>query len=139
MEHVRPEMCAEVLEVVSGAEGVEVKAYLIDPESMAVVWMNEAANRGFAEAINRRLPAPLGQVLPVAEALGVRDALVAAATTGDAQHVQASLVSTNKGSMALVASVYRLPDAKLLVLVDQSWQTKHKGADSSAPRRPRHR
>lgn len=138
MRHVYRRDAAEVPEVGSGAEGVEVKAYLIDPETMAVVWMNEAAGKGFAEAITRRLPASLGQVLPVAETLGVREALVAAATTGEAQHLQASLVSTNKGSMALVASVYRLPDAKLLVLVDQSWQAKHK-ADSSAARRPRHR
>lgn len=122
------------IRVATAAEGVDVKAYLIDPQSLAVVWMNESA--GQAALLGKELPAPLGQVFPVADALGVREALVTVASGGEPQHLQANLVSTNKGTMMLVASLYRLPDGHVLVLVDQSWQGK-RSVESGPPRRPR--
>jgi hypothetical protein len=43
--------------------------------------------------------------------------------TGSAQHLRADLVSTSKGSMALAASVYALPDGTVLVLMENSWRS----------------
>lgn len=119
-------------------QAVEVKALLVDPASMQVVWMNEAALAGVLGAESLALPADVERAFPMADKLGLRAALDAAAASSTAQHLQANLVSTNKGSMAIVTSVYRLPDGMLLVLTDQSWQVKHKADEAShAPRRPR--
>jgi hypothetical protein len=100
---------------------VQAKAVLVDPEAMTVLWMNESAAEGLS-APDSAPGASIGQALPLAETMGVAEALRMAAETGEAQHLHANLVSTARGSLEIVTSVYRLPDGKLLVLTDNAWQ-----------------
>jgi hypothetical protein len=119
-----------------------VKAVLIDPASMTAVWMNEAAAQDLADADRESVPGlPIDQAVPLAQILGVPEALRAAADTGAAQSLQASLVSTAQGSVAIVASVYCLPDGNLLLLMEHAWRAKHanKSPDSSRGSRRRAR
>jgi hypothetical protein len=102
---------------------VRAKVILIDAESMTVTWMNEAAAQDVSnEAGELVYGLPLDQAVPIAELLGVPGALRAAMNTGVAQHLNADLVSTAKGSMLITASVYRLPDGKLLLLMEHAWR-----------------
>lgn len=114
---------------------VNAKAVLIDPTSMTVVWMNEAARHDAPDVASDSMPgAPIDQAIPMAEMLGLPAALRSVAKTGVAQHLRANLVSTTKGSVAIVTSVYRLPDGMLLVLTESAWQAAHGKADGSATR-----
>ncbi|MBN1192746.1 MAG: hypothetical protein JXA36_03505 [Coriobacteriia bacterium] len=114
---------------------VRVKVVLIDPASMTVLWMNEAAAESVTGSIDDSAGLPVERVVPMAEALGVGEALNEVASTGVARHLQADLVSTGKGSMALVVSVYRLPGGELLVVAENTWQAKRSKADDGLPRR----
>ena len=121
---------------------VRAKAVLIDPASMTAVWMNEAAAQDLSDADRESVPGlPIDQAVPLAQILGVPEALRAAADTGAAQSLQASLVSTAQGSVAIVASVYCLPDGNLLLLMEHAWRAKHanKSPDSSRGSRRRAR
>lgn len=106
------------------AAPVRAKAVLIDAESLTVTWMNETAAQDTSDAGGVVSGLPLDQVVPIAELLGVPEALRAAAETGVPQHLQADLVSTAKGSVLIVASVYPLPDRKLLLLMEHGWQAR---------------
>jgi hypothetical protein len=102
---------------------VKAKAVLIDPQSMTVVWANEAASEGDAgEAHGALAGLSVDRIVPMAEALGLPEALRAVAETGVARHLRADLVSMARGSVAMVVSVYRLPDGTLLVLIENAWQ-----------------
>jgi hypothetical protein len=119
-----------------GAEA-RTKAFLVDPVSMRVVWMNDAAAEDPLTAAE--LPAPIADAVPVAEALGAPDAVRAAAESGATQHLRANLVSTTRGSVTVVASVHRLPDGAVLLLLENAWQPKHQHAEAAARRPSRRR
>lgn len=98
---------------------VKAKAVLIDPGSMRVLWMNESASQGLSDRdIDSVSGVPIDQVIPMAEASGVPEALRAVADTGVARHLRTGLVSTAKGSVVIATSIYRLPDGRLLVLTE---------------------
>ena len=97
---------------------VTTRAYLIDPATQTVRWRNRAAQdeltgRGRAPGVDD----PIEKALPVAATLGVPAALRAVAETGEAAHLGADLITTSRGGVSLVASIERLPDGALLLLV----------------------
>jgi hypothetical protein len=118
---------------------VRAKAVLVDPASMTVVWMNESASQSAPEAAGAAPRTLIEQVVPMAAAMGVPEALRDVARGGIARHLRADVVSTAKGSMGLVTSVYRLPDGMLLVLTENAWQTGREAPVAGAPLRPRRR
>lgn len=97
--------------------------------------MNEAAAQDFPDAAD---PAsvPLERLSPAPEA---PEALRTVAATGVAHHLRIDLVSTVKGSFAVVTSIYRLPGGMLLVLTENAWQPKHGEGAGGAGRAPRRR
>ncbi len=110
---------------------VKAKAVLIDPQSMTVVWANEAASEGDAGEARGMLPGnSIDRLVPMAEALGIPEALRSVAEAGVARHLRADLVSMARGSVAMVVSVYRLPDGMLLVLIENAWQMGERKAGS---------
>ena len=112
---------------------VKAKAVLVDPQSMTVLWMNESAAQDCSDGEGDfRAGVPLDEAVPMAEALGAPEALRVVADTGIAQHLRTNLVSTSKGGLAIVTSVYRLPDGKLLMLTENAWQPGHGKTDGSA-------
>ena len=119
---------------------VKVKAVLVDPVTMTVLWMDDAAAEDLPEAFEVAYEgAPVAKAVPLAEVIGATTALEQARDTGSAQHVQANLVSTIQGSVALVASVYPVPGGSLLLVIEHAWQPKHREADPSGARRPHRR
>ena len=107
------------------AISVKAKAVLIDPASMTVAWMNESAAQGLADPHGDAAgDVPLESVVPMAESLGVPEAVRAVADTGVARHLQTKLVSTTKGSMAIVISIYRLPEGTVLLVMENAWQPR---------------
>lgn len=114
---------------------LRAKAVLIDPASMTVAWMNASALKDLSGREDSVLGLPVEQAVPMAEMLGLPEALRTAAETGVAQHLRTDLVSTAKGSVEIVTSVYRLPDGKLLVLTENAWQPLHKPTGGNAPGR----
>lgn len=113
---------------------VSTRVGLVDPETMRVVWVNEAAAP--AQPGDEDAPGlPIERFLPLADALGLPGALREAADTGVPRHLSTDLVSTSSGSMAMVASVYRLPDGMLLVVAENAWQVGRKETVKGAPRR----
>ena len=119
---------------------VNAKAVLIDPASMTVVWMNESALQEVPGEDGESVRGlPVAQAVPMAELLGVPEALRRVSDTGVVQHLHTNLVSTAKGIMEIVSSVYPLPDGKLLLLTEHAWQAKHGTTDASESRRPRRR
>lgn len=115
---------------------VRAKVALIDPASMTVVWSNASDTPNQPEQGEMTAAgAAVEQVVPMAAALGVPEALRRVAEIGLPQHLRADLFSTSRGSMALTASIYRLPDGKLLVLTEHTWYVKHETGEGSTPRR----
>lgn len=114
---------------------VKAKAILVDPDTMTAIWLNEAAAHDAGEERDW-VGTPITEAVPLAEILGLGDALRAAADTGESQHVRRSLVATARGGLAVVASVYRLPTRQLLVLIDEDYElaAKRGGDDASSPR-----
>lgn len=119
---------------------VRAKAVLIDPESMTVLWMNEAAAQdhsgGSACSV---VGTSVAEAVPLADTLGIPEALCKTAETGEAQHLRADLVSTSRGSVLIVASVYRLPDGRLLLLMEHGWQATQAASAQDRARRPSRR
>jgi hypothetical protein len=115
---------------------VKTKAVPIDPGSMTVLWMNESASEDVLDMVSDSVPGvSIDQAVPLAKTLGVLEALRAVANTGIAEHLRADLVSTARGSVAIAASIYRLPDGKLLLLMEHTWQVRHGKTGESASRR----
>lgn len=97
------------------------KALLVDPASLKVVWASWAgARRG----------SHLSSTVPMAEEMGVAEAVRAVADTGIIACRSTELISTRRGSMTLVLSFHRLPGGTVLVLMENIWQ--HAGR-SGAP------
>ena len=120
-----------------GAAAVNAQALLIDPGTMTVEWMNEAA----AEAASAHGDAAgpgltVDQVLPLASALEVPEALREVAATGIPRHLRADVVAMRRASVALVVSIYRLPGGKLLLIAEHAVQAGRGGPGGWASRRP---
>lgn len=114
---------------------VRTKAVLIDPASMTLVWMNEAAAQslldresGFSPGMNAEA------VVSMTGTQDVMRALQEVADTGEDRHLQVDLVSTGRGSVTITSSVYKLPGDMLLLLADNSWQVKHRAAEDPSSR-----
>ncbi|HEY3317766.1 MAG TPA: hypothetical protein VGK50_05035 [Coriobacteriia bacterium] len=104
---------------------VKAKAVLIDPASMTVSWINESAAQDFSDRGGDGVCGlPAEEALPMTGAVGVPEAVRYVAETGVARHLRTGLVSTAKGSVAIVTSVYRLPDGRVLVLTENAWQAE---------------
>lgn len=101
-------------------------ATLVDPATMLAVWTSDAGEG----------PAGLVDAVPMADALGLSEALAQVASTGVARHLRADVITTNKGSMGIVASVHRLPDGMLLVITEHAWQPAKTRSVTGAPGRP---
>lgn len=123
------------------SDPVSAKAVLLDPEGATVLWMNEAASQGDADALAGAYErVPVERAIPMAEMLGVPAAIRDVASGGTARHLSVKLVSTGRGSVEVVVSIYRLPDENLLVLIDNAWeQGRKQGAGSDATRSARRR
>lgn len=112
-----------------GGEALPVKAraFVVEPAGMAVTWMNEAALRDLPASASAegQLPEgglPVETAIPLAPVLGLVDALRDVASTGQARHLCTSLVPMSRGSFLMSASLYALPDGKLLIVMEETWQ-----------------
>lgn len=119
---------------------VRAKVALVDPATMSVVWMNEAASADLPDPGS--VPgAPIDDALPMTGAVGVPDAVRSVAACGQAVSLHTKLVSTTKGSLTIATSVYRLPDSMVLVVTENAWQSGRETAAEpgtrSGPRRGR--
>jgi hypothetical protein len=113
---------------------VQARVFLVDARTLTVTWMNEAALEGVPGA-SSVVGDPAVAVIPLAEALGVVDALAAVATDGSPRHLRTDLVSTVRGAVAIVTSVYRLPDGQVLVVSESAWQPGERSPGGSRTRR----
>ena len=139
---LRPKGSGGVREVQSAEDlssPVEAKAVMVDPRTMTIVWMNESASHVVSGQHPGTADMTIGQVLPMAEAMGVPEALREVAATGVARHLRTALVSTVKGSVAIVVSIYRLPEGALLVLAENAWRPAQGPTASGAPAHRRRR
>jgi len=117
---------------------VKAKVALVDPASMTVVWMNESASHNLADPHSDAVgDVSVESLVPMAESLGVAEAVRSVSDTGVAQHLQTKLVSTSKGSVAVVISIYRLPEGLVLLVMENAWQPRQSTGGSS--RRPTRR
>lgn len=108
-----------VPDIEMSATPVDVKAALVDPETLTVLWLNESAAQTVRDAghdPDTRLP--LSDVVPMADALHVPEAVREASSTGTPQHMRADLVGVTQPSIAIIASLYRMPDGNVLILTD---------------------
>lgn len=116
----------------SAEQPVRAKAALIDADSMTVLWVSgapEASQGG---------PVQLEQIVPLAESMGLADAIRAVAETGVPEHLHADLVSSGRGSVTHAVSVYRMPDGKIILLAENTWRHAERSTSGNA-RNPRHR
>jgi hypothetical protein len=129
MKRSRLERSCIVSDTVNAGEPVRAKAALIDPTSLDVVWMNEAAAEGFTVSTAEASGAvPIERVIPMAESMGVPEALRRVRDSGKPEHMRTSIVASARGSIGLAASVYRLPDGMLLVVAENDWQNRERDA-----------
>lgn len=100
---------------------VKARVVVVDSATWTVVWANEAVADAFPDSV---VPAGtlIEQVLPLAVEMGVPGALRTVAMSGEARHFQTELVSTGRGNVTMVTSVYRLPDGSVLVVTENAWQ-----------------
>ena len=120
-----------------GAKAVNAQAVLIDPRTMTVEWMNEAA----AEAASAHGAAAgpgltVDQVLPLAGTLEVSEALREVAETGAPRHLRTDVVVMRRASVALVVSIYRLPAGRLLLIAEHAVRAGRGGPGGAASRLP---
>jgi hypothetical protein len=108
---------------------VRAKAALLDSATATVSWADDPAIQPGT---------PLAEYLPLADSLGVFEALRRVAEKGEPEHLHTSMVSTLRGSVSLVVSLHRLPDGQVLMLSEHGWQAECR--EPGAPKgRPRHR
>lgn len=92
---------------------VSARVVLLEPGTHTVVWTNDPSFPGAAYTLD--------QAVPLHEQLGLSAALGRVESTGGPVHLSTGLVSTRRGTVTVVASVYRLPDGTLLVATENSW------------------
>lgn len=116
---------------------VRTKAVLVDPLTLGVLWANDVAQGDAASAAASDEPPSLEDAIPLAQTVGVREAIGEALSSGVPQHLHADLVSTSKGAMALAISVYRLPGGLALVLAENTWRTEPRTSRPDSVQRAR--
>ena len=104
-----------------------VRAILIEPATMAVLWTNRRPEA--AAAAEEARPPELDELLPMAAALGVPEAVRSVARTGAPEHLRADVIKTARGNLGLDVAVHRLPDGAVLLLAEEAW---HVRSDSRA-------
>jgi hypothetical protein len=113
----------------------KAKAILFDPETLTAVWMNESAAADLPQG-RSILGAQPEDIVPSALAIGVREALWEVADTGETRHLRTALVSTARGALLIVVSIHRLPDDKLLLIMENGFQpVRGPRAENGRPRR----
>lgn len=118
------------------SQAVKAQALLLDPESFAILWANApGAPVSTGQGGDPALALTLERAVPMADTVGVREALRAVADTGIAQHLCVEVVAMARKSVALVISIYRLPDGNLLLLTEHALHVGRGTADSPAARR----
>lgn len=121
-----------------GSAILSAQAILIDPGTMTVVWVNEAASEALPDRGRDSVPgAAVDKVFPLAGQLGVPEALRAVAETGATEHLRADVVAMSRRSVSLVVSIHRLPDGTLLLLAEHALRG-HEAAAARGSRRSRH-
>ncbi|HAL29375.1 MAG TPA: hypothetical protein DCP20_01475 [Coriobacteriia bacterium] len=108
-----PQGATRVAAVYDRESANRAKALLVDPASQTVVW---------ASWTDVEPGSHVASAVPMAEEMGVAEAVQAVAVTGIATSRSADLIPTRRGSMALVVSFHRLPDGAVLVLMENAWQ-----------------
>lgn len=117
-----------------GGAPVKAKAVLVDPGTMRVVWLNEAVAAGLG--IEPGVPAaevPLEAVVPAEGERPPRALLADVASTGRPRHLRADMLANRLGAVAMLTSIYPLPDGMLLVVTESSFLTAPR--EGSAVRR----
>lgn len=110
---------------------VRTKAVLVDPVSMRISWMNESASVGFPDELLSDEAIPVDQIVPRLGDTPVSDFLQAVADSGTPTHLRGDVVTTGRGSLSMVTSVYPMPDGHLLVLTENTWLLDK---DTASPR-----
>ncbi|MGA1822038.1 MAG: hypothetical protein ACMUIG_05890 [Thermoplasmatota archaeon] len=104
---------------------MKAKAVLIDPGSMNVIWMNEAASRDLpVHATSGSEDIGIECVLNLAKVMDLEEILKEVSRTGETRHLRTDLISSSRGKMSVVSSVYPLPDGNLLILSEIGWKAK---------------
>lgn len=117
------------------SQPARAKAVLIDADSGAVLWLNEAASQD--AACDPVVGVAVAEALPIVAALGVPDALAEVAATGVPRHLHTNLVSTSKGTLEIVASIHRIMDGRLLLLMENVWHAGRGAPSGGEPRAKR--
>jgi len=99
---------------------VATQAFLVDPDTMTVGWMNEAAAAAVEDRGAAARGSSVGTVLPLAAALGLPEALREVAASGVTRHLRTDVIGMTRRSLALVVAIHRLPDGELLVLAEHT-------------------
>ncbi|MHB1017817.1 MAG: PAS domain-containing protein [Coriobacteriia bacterium] len=111
------------MEAIEGRDApVKTKAIMVDPETMVILWANEAAAESPSVESAGVVGSAVERVVPLAGQLGVVAAIGRVAATGEPYHVHADLIPTRRGSMVLAVSMYRLPEGTVLVLAQNEWE-----------------
>jgi hypothetical protein len=119
---------------------VKAKVVLIDPSSMTVVWMNEAALQDLADPGADSLPGtPVARAVPLGDTLGLEEAVRSAADSGRPRHLSTNLVSTVRGSVAIAASVYPVPSGEVLLVMENAYRPTHTKPEPGTGRASRRR
>lgn len=105
------------------------KVLLVDPATMRVLWLNDSAQADLGDKPGAGLP--IETAMPLAEKLGAPDALRSTEQDGETRRLRTSLVSTKRGRLDIVCSIYRLPSGELLVLVDTDYVSAPAGRAAS--------
>lgn len=113
---------------------VKTKAIVVDPETMVVLWANEAAAESPSVESAGAVGSAVERVVPLAGQLGVVAAIGRVAATGEPYHVHADLIPTRRGSMVLAVSMYRLPEGTVLVLAENEWEHAARAESGRAAR-----
>lgn len=104
---------------------VKALVLLVDPSSQEVLWANDAVLSSLAErGADPDLASILSEALPLSDVLGLGEMIARVASTGEAASQSAPIVSTARGSVTLVVSVYRLPGGQILVVGENSWDVE---------------
>ena len=106
---------------------VKAQVALLAPDTLEVMWASESESA-----------APLERLVPTAAAMGLEGALRDVAATGVARHLRADVVAMSRKSVALVVSIYRLPDGTLLLLTEHALRVEHARRSKGPARRRGH-
>lgn len=109
------------------------KAVIVDGDAMTVIWMNDAAAEDLGVAAADAVGTPLSEGLPLTGVLAIAEAAENALASGEPRHLSTDLVHTAQGSVKIVASVYPVPDRRVLVLVENAWEPRQKARQPGKP------